>query len=150
DSKGESPAPTGALMGFSAIATGVADAIRVPEGYTAKAFIPWGTPICGSYPEYRPDGTNTGEEQEQQIGMHHDGMHFFPIDVRQGGSSSDEGLLVLNHEYIDEAYIHAQRPAMDVNGKRSVDYVRNENADYGVRYIHIGRLKCVEEERSTV
>ena len=33
--------------------------------------------------------------------MHHDGMHFFPI----AGSSTD-GLLVVNHEYIEPRYIH--------------------------------------------
>lgn len=137
DPKDSSPVPSAPLMGFSAIATGVADAIRVPEGYTAKAFIPWGTPICGSYPEYRADGTNSGEDQEQQIGMHHDGMHFFPIDVRQGGNSSDEGLLVLNHEYIDEAYIHAQYPEKDADGKRPADEVRKEIAAHGVSVVHI-------------
>jgi hypothetical protein len=32
--------------------------------------------------------------------MHHDGMHFFPIDFKAGGNRSDEGLLVMNHEYL--------------------------------------------------
>ena len=56
-----------------------------PTGYTARPFIPWGTPILGSYPAFVPGtppfvpGGNTAAEQAQQIGMHHDGMHFFPL-----------------------------------------------------------------------
>jgi uncharacterized protein len=52
-------------------------------------------------PAYSPD--NTGEEQGMQVGQHHDGMHFFPID----GSSTD-GLLVMNHEYIEPRYLHGE------------------------------------------
>ena len=39
--------------------------------------------------------------------MHHDGMHFFPID-----GSSDDGLLVVNHEYIEPRFLHAEADAI--------------------------------------
>jgi secreted PhoX family phosphatase len=32
--------------------------------------------------------------------MHHDGMHFFPL-----AGSSTRGLLVLNHEYVDQVLL---------------------------------------------
>ena len=35
--------------------------------------------------------------------MHHDGMHFFPLPLGTGGSS--HGLLVMNHEYLDEGLL---------------------------------------------
>jgi uncharacterized protein len=66
------------MLGFDPIAVTRADAITVPAGYTAKAFVPWGTPITGSYPAYIDGGHNTGADQEQQVGMHHDGMHYYP------------------------------------------------------------------------
>ncbi|MFB8828651.1 PhoX family phosphatase [Azotobacter sp. CWF10] len=125
---------------FAAVAVTRADAVTVPEGYQAKAFIPWGTAICGSYPAYRDDGSNTAEEQAQQTGMHHDGMHYFPIDARNGkGHNSEHGLLVLNHEYIDAPLLHPNGPSL-VDGKRTVpEEVRKEINAHGVSVVEIHR-----------
>jgi len=38
------------------------------------------------------------------------GMHFFPIDFKAGGNRSDEGLLVMNHEYINQKALHPDGP----------------------------------------
>ena len=101
---------------FTSIPVSREDTVLVPEGYSVSPLAPWGTPLTGSYPDYRADGTNTGADQEQQVGSHHDGMHFFPIDVRQGGASSEEGLLVMNHEYVDVPVFHANGPSL-VDGR---------------------------------
>ena len=124
-------------LGFEAIGISHANEVVVPEGYTAKAFLPWGQPLTGSYPEYRPDGSNTGADQEQQVGMHHDGMHYYPIDQLQGGNSSSEGLLVMNHEYIAPKHIHADGPTYTPDGLRPADEVRKEIAAHGVSVVHI-------------
>ena len=128
-------------LGFKAVAVSTANEVVVPEGYSSVAFLPWGTPITGSYPEYKADGTNTGADQEQQVGMHHDGLHFFPIDQKAGGNSSTEGLLVMNHEYIEQDFIHANGPtnAADNGGVRPADEVRKEIAAHGVSVVHIKR-----------
>ncbi|MDL0432173.1 PhoX family phosphatase [Marinobacter sp. TBZ242] len=128
-------------LGFKPVAVSNENRVVVPEGYSAQTFVPWGTPITGDYPEYRPDGTNTGADQENQVGMHHDGLHFFPIDQRAGGNSSTEGLLVMNHEYINQSALHANGPtkAVDNGGVRPVDEVRKEVAAHGVSVIHIKR-----------
>ncbi len=134
------PSPGGsASLGFEPLSPTRGDEVFVPAGYTASVFLPWGTALTGSYPEFRPDGRNTGEEQEQQVGMHHDGMHFFPIDVRAGGNSSEEGLLVINHEYIDIEALHANGPTVDeATGNRPVpDEVLKEIAAHGVSVAHI-------------
>ena len=34
-------------------------------------------------PAFKPDASNSAAEQEAQMGMHHDGMHFFPLDGSQ-------------------------------------------------------------------
>lgn len=123
-------------LGFRAVPVSAENRVVVPEGYTTQTFLPWGTPITGGYPAYRSDGTNSGADQEQQIGMHHDGMHFFPIDQKAGGNSSTEGLLVMNHEYINQDALHAGG-ATYVEGKRPSDEVRKEIAAHGVSVVHI-------------
>ena len=128
-------------LGFKAVAVSSDNEVVVPEGYSSVAFLPWGTPITGSYPEYKADGTNTGADQEQQVGMHHDGLYFFPIDQKAGGNSSTEGLLVMNHEYINQSALHANGPtnAGDNGGVRPADEVRKEIAAHGVSVVHIKR-----------
>jgi secreted PhoX family phosphatase len=102
-------------LGFQAIPLSKADEVVVPIGYSAVPFIPWGTPLQPGGPRFVPGtpplvaGGNTAADQERQIGMHHDGMHFFPIGNRREGSR--RGLLVVNHEYTDEGYLHTATPA---------------------------------------
>lgn len=125
-------------LGFIGLPAGRGDVVQVPQGYTAKPFVPWGTPLTGSLPPYKDDASNTGREQEQQVGSHHDGLFFFPIDATSSGNSSEEGLLVMNHEYIDPDMFHAAGPSM-VAGQRPTDEVLREMAAHGVSVIHIKR-----------
>ena len=83
---------TAALLGFKPVAIGRDDKVVVPEGYKVQVLAPWGTPLSSTGPAYKP-GAVTGADQALQVGTHHDGMHFFPID----GSSTD-GLIAVNHE----------------------------------------------------
>jgi secreted PhoX family phosphatase len=39
-------------------------------------------------------------DQALQMGMHHDGIHFYPLD------RSGRGLLAMNHEYTDDGLLH--------------------------------------------
>ncbi|WP_285961886.1 PhoX family protein [Pseudomonas tohonis] len=127
-------------LAFEGIPAGRADTITVPPGYKATPFIPWGTPITGRYPAFAEDASNSAQDQAEQTGMHHDGMHFFPIDTRHGlGLRSDHGLLVLNHEYIDAPLLHPNGPTV-VNGKRtSAEEVRKEINAHGVSVVEIRR-----------
>ena len=79
--------------------------LRGARGYVAEVLIPWGTPILSTGPAWRKDASNTAAEQAEQVGMHHDGMHFFSTGkVRPG----PRGLLVLNHEYVDPIMLSAR------------------------------------------
>ena len=130
------PAGRGPLLGFEPIPLGFGDEVVVPRGYTARPFIPWGTPILGDYPAFRPGG-NTAEEQEQQVGMHHDGMSFYPVG--RPHAANDHGVLVLNHEYTDEQYLHdgtGVRPAPETY---TADMVRKSQAAHGVSVVEIKR-----------
>ena len=125
-------------LGFAPVAVSTLNQVVVPEGYTAKAFVPWGSPLTGNLPEFLADGSNSGADQENQVGMHHDGMHFFPIDQPSGGKASSEGLLVMNHEYINQNALHPAG-ATYIDGARPDDEVRKEVAAHGVSVIHIKR-----------
>ncbi|GLW63228.1 Tat pathway signal protein [Actinomadura rubrobrunea] len=118
------------LLGFKAVPTGTADKVVVPEGYTADVLIPWGTPLHSRGPRWKKDASNTAAEQAQQIGMNHDGMQFFPL---RGGH---EGLLVLNHEYVDQALLFPDGD--DVMTKEKVDKAL---AAHGVSIVKISWVK---------
>jgi secreted PhoX family phosphatase len=97
------PADVGPLLGFKGIPTTGADSVVVPEGYVAEVMAAWGEPIGvpGRMPAWREDAGNSAVEQALQMGMHHDGIHFYPLD-----GSSTRGLLVMNHEYTDDGLLH--------------------------------------------
>jgi secreted PhoX family phosphatase len=101
---GESGAGAAApRIGFASVPASAADRVTVPEGYTATPFMPWGEPIgiAGAMPAFRDDAGNTAAEQALQMGMHHDGVHYFALD------GSRRGLLVMNHEYADDGCFHS-------------------------------------------
>lgn len=134
---------TSGLLGFTPVPLSVEDVVVVPEGYKVQILAPWGTPLTGDMPAYAPGG-NTGAEQGMQVGMHHDGMHYFAIN----GSSTD-GLLVLNHEYVEPRFLHAAKWAGktldgDVvvfapDGSRDADEVLKEMNAHGVSVARVQR-----------
>ncbi|QTP56180.1 PhoX family phosphatase [Billgrantia sulfidoxydans] len=142
-------------LGFQAIPVSTADSVVVPAGYRVQTFIPWGTPISGSLPTFSLEAS--GEDQAHQVGSHHDGMHFFPLE-----DSSRDGLLVLNHEYVEPRFLHAaaQGLALDSegfpqheDGSRDADQVRKELNAHGVSVVRVrqaddGQWQVVEDERN--
>lgn len=136
-------AATSGLLGFAAVPLSKDDTVVVPAGYKVQVLGAWGTPLTGDMPAFVPGG-NTGAEQGMQTGMHHDGMHYFPID----GSSTD-GLLVFNHEYIEPRLLHAAKwagQALDgdmvvfaADGSRDADEVLKEMNAHGVSVARVQR-----------
>ena len=133
---GKSTAKAAELLGFDPIPLGFGDEVVVSPGYTARAFIPWGTPILGSFPAFEP-GANTAEEQAQQVGMHHDGMHYYPLS--RGPKGSTRGLLVVNHEYTDERYLHTGTTTMPPVSEWTLEMVRKSQNAHGVSVVEIER-----------
>ena len=128
---------TDSLLAFSPVSVHREDGVVVPPGYTARPFLPAGTPILEPFPPFREGGLNTGADQECQVGHNHDGMHFFPLG--EGAERNRHGLLCLNHEYIDIEKLHPNGPAV-VDGQRTdPDEVRKEVAAHGVAIVEIER-----------
>ncbi|MBL1416714.1 MAG: PhoX family phosphatase [Moritella sp.] len=120
-------------LGFDSISGAKLDAVVVPKGYNAQVLAPWGTPLNDFAQEWQADGSNTALDQANSLGMHHDGMHYFPLH----GSSTD-GLLCINHEYIDQQALHPIGPTKDSNSLRTIiDEVRKEINAHGVTVVRI-------------
>ncbi len=133
---GSSSTSSAPLLGFKAVAASTADTVVVAEGYTATPFVPWGTPLfsTGAGSTWSGTGSETAADQARQVGDNHDGIHFFPID----GTSSSEGLLVINHEYsstVNGGYLtlFGLTPAP----ANSVDRVNKAINAWGCSVIHI-------------
>jgi uncharacterized protein len=102
----------------------------VPKGYVAEAIVPWGEPVGvpGRMPAWRDDASNTADDQALQMGMHHDGLHYVPLD------GSTRGLLVMNHEYVDDGLLHP-----DGLKTWSAAKVRKAQAAHGVSVVEVAR-----------
>ncbi len=125
-------APREAKPGFRVISTSTADAVRVPEGYAANVLYAWGDPVghpSGS-PAFRADAGNSADEQALQAGMHHDGIHYFPLPY--GSQNSGGGLLVMNHEYTDDGLLHT-----DGFANWSAEKVRKAQNAHGCSVIEV-------------
>lgn len=119
-------------LGFESIAGSRTNAVAIPQGYSAQVLAPWGTPLNSSANTWKDDGSNTAEDQANAVGMHHDGMSFFPIN-----DSTTDGLLCINHEYIDAAALHPNGPTA-IDGMRTiVDEVRKEINAHGVSVVRV-------------
>ncbi|MEN9514937.1 MAG: PhoX family protein [Burkholderiaceae bacterium] len=112
-------------------ATQQANALVVPEHYEVQILLAWGDPVGvpGKMPLFRSDASNSAAEQALQAGMHHDGMHFFPLREKH------KGLLVLNHEYVDHELLYP-----DGTKHWSRDKVLKSMAAHGVSIVEV-RLK---------
>jgi uncharacterized protein len=124
-------AGSGPLLGFKAIPTSTADSIVVPEGYVATVIAAWGEPIGvpGNMPAWREDVTGSAADQAAQMGMHHDGIHFYAL-----AGSGTRGLLTMNHEYVDDGLLHVAGMA-----NWSAEKVNKAQAAHGVSVIEVER-----------
>lgn len=132
-------------LGFESIAGSKTDGCVVAQGYTAQVLAPWGTPLNTLANPWQSDGSNSSEDQANSVGMHHDGMHFFPIN-----GSSEDGLLAINFEYIDQSALHPDGPTRDAEGRRPAEEVRKEINAHGAGVIRItkvnGRWQVVDND----
>lgn len=142
---GGSSDTTGIKLTFNAVPKSLADAVTVPDGYTAKVLYRLGDPISATVPDYKNDGTDSGASHALRAGDHHDGMHYFGVgaDGKYSAAAVDRGLLVINHEAITPAYLHVAGPTIVGSGASAVrsvpDEVIKELNSHGVSVIEINK-----------
>jgi secreted PhoX family phosphatase len=129
------------------IETAAADASMpsISDDYYYEVLIPWGTPIepraTEAYkgdPSYRP----TAEQAEKQIGIGHDGMWFFPYDLKRNKFkrygyklSNRRGMLCINHEYGTNSHLLG-KPAPE-----TLEDVRLSQSAHGVSVVEIKQTR---------
>jgi secreted PhoX family phosphatase len=129
-------------LGFKGVPASRADSVRVPDGYVAEVIAPWGEPVGvpGAMPAWRPDASHSAADQALQLGMHHDGLQYLPLD------GSNRGLLVINHEYVDDGLLHP-----DGLATWSAEKVRKAQAAHGLSVLEValveGRWQLVRPSR---
>ena len=107
-------------MGLPFVPTDVssADDLIVPDGYAYQVIIKRGD-------VFTPDGRIFGDNA--------DWTGWYPIDGLEGGSSAEEGILVINNEYVNSMLV---ADYVD-GGEKSIDQVNAEKAAVGVSSVHI-------------
>jgi secreted PhoX family phosphatase len=129
-----------AALGFTAVAKNRNDVVTVPDGYTMTILYRTGDPILPGVAAYKNDGTDTNFAG--RAGDHHDGMYYYGLNsagTARQDDNSQRGLLVMNHENINEQYLHpngaspAPRPAgeavkeIEAHGVSVVEVSRGAN-----------------------
>ncbi len=95
-----------ATLGFTAVAKNKLDVVTVPAGYTVQVINRLGDPIASGVAAYKNDGTDTNFAQ--RIGDHGDALYWYGLSSAgaRDDNSSTRGLLVQNHENINQQYLH--------------------------------------------
>ncbi|WP_433801551.1 PhoX family protein [Actinomycetospora sp. CA-084318] len=94
------PVPPSPGLGFTAVPPNTADAVTVPEGYSQQVLIRWGDPVVTGAPTFDV-ASQTAEKQALQFGFNNDFLAVIPIP-----GDPTRALLVANHEYTTEPFMH--------------------------------------------
>lgn len=115
------------------------DLVSVPAGYVARVLAAWGDPLVKGAPDWDVNATQDAAAQALQVGMHHDGMHYFPFPGRGEGDNVEanrRGLLCVNHEYTDENQLHGVEGLTGGAGV-TIEKIRKSQAAHGVSVMEI-------------
>ena len=136
----EEPYTKPETLTFKAVDKNLNDIVTVPEGYQATVLYALGDSINPSYSNWNADAdVPSGPSFQFRSGDCHDGMSYFGLSTKTGRydeNASDHGLLVLNHEYINQTFLHP-KGATKKDGRRPEDEVIREVNAHGVSVVHI-------------
>lgn len=124
---------------FTPVAKNLNDIVTVPEGYEANVIYALGDSINPRVGDWDDNNIPSGPSFQFRSGDCHDGMHYFGLNTstnRFDETVSAQGLLVMNHEYINQTFLHPKGPTK-VDGRHPEDEVIRETNAHGVSVIHI-------------
>lgn len=100
-------------LGFEAVPGAIEDRVILPQGYKADVLYAKGDPLFSGLPEFKNDGTDV--DYDSRSGDEHDGMHFFGMNSsgQYDPEVSDRGILVLNHENLEDSTLHETATAKE-------------------------------------
>ena len=125
-------------LSFKTVDKNTLNAFTVPQGYEARVLFAMGDPMAMGMSEWDDHNVPSGASFTKRAGECHDGMTFFGMkNAQYAANESDEGLLVMNHEYINNAHlIHPAQNTVDQAIRGEDDVIREINA-HGVSILHI-------------
>ncbi len=131
---------------FSVVNKNLDDIVTVPEGYQATVLYALGDSINPSYADWDDNNIPSGPSFQFRSGDCHDGMHYFGLNSSSkfDDTVSTEGLLVMNHEYINQTFLHPTG-ATKVNGRRPEEEVIRETNAHGVSVVHIKKDNATQK-----
>ncbi|HFX6223403.1 PhoX family protein [Acinetobacter nosocomialis] len=124
---------------FTPVAKNLNDIVTVPEGYEANVIYALGDSLNPSFGDWDDNNIPSGPSFQFRSGDCHDGMHYFGLNTstnRFDDTVSAQGLLVMNHEYINQTFLHP-KGSTKVDGRRPEDEVIRETNAHGVSVVHI-------------
>ncbi len=126
-SGGGKPSP-GPLVGFEPIPLDDGDVPVISPDYEYSVLIPWGTSLTPGVSD-SADRPATAEEQENRVGIGHDGMWFFPLF---GGTAGNRrGVLAINHEFGRNSTV------LGKDAPESLEEVRISQAAHGISLVEL-------------
>lgn len=124
---------------FNPVAKNLNDIVTVPAGYEANVLYALGDPLTQTIPDWNDNNVPSGVSFTARSGDCHDGMSYFGLNSNSSkydAKASNRGLLVMNHEYINQTFLHP-KGATKVNGRRPEDEVIREVNAHGVSVIEL-------------
>ncbi|MBU0500227.1 MAG: DUF839 domain-containing protein [Gammaproteobacteria bacterium] len=132
-------------LGFPAVAKHTGDLLTVPGGYRATLLYRAGDPIDNDTPDYANDGSDTAASFNFRAGDNHDGMHYFGLNgtgTAPDRADSNRGLLCVNHEYINQSFLHTAAEVgagLSARGRLASAQIDKEVNAHGVSIVEVVR-----------
>jgi secreted PhoX family phosphatase len=116
----EDPAADGLELSFQPIEPSSEDKLILPEGFKYDIIRRWGEPVTG----------------DRNFGYNNDYVAYFPIDMLDGGRSSEDGILWVNHEYVDSRWV-SEFDDSDDEAQRTPEQIAREKEAVGGSVIRV-------------
>jgi secreted PhoX family phosphatase len=121
-----------AMLGFTSVEKNRNDQVTVPADYIVTVMTRLGDPIAAGVAAYANNGTDTNFAA--RIGDHGDALYWYGLSASGGrdDNSSVRGLMVQNHENLNEQYLHPTGPTNLTTGPRPEAEAIKEIEAHGV------------------
>ena len=117
-------------LSFSELSHGLDETLHVAEGYEYQVVVKWGDPIFEHAPPFNAH-KQSSNAQLKQFGYNNDFVAYLPISHSQ---SSENGLLIVNHEFVKSRLMHPGSPDAINLSKEQTD---TEIAAHGLSILEI-------------
>lgn len=132
---------------FTPVEKNTRSEFTVPEGYDFKILHAVGDPLTSSLAVWDENNIPSGVSYDRRVGDNHDGMTFFgmnPSTLRYDENESNQGLLVMNHEYLQRSDLHPRGRAFSAATITEDETFREMNA-HGVSIVAVKKNPTTQD-----